>query len=139
MVSRLLQGNPAALYDSRLRRLLAKFAAHPQRMHGSEIGIESLVSRARGKFNGANSTHYILCTDETRGVLCLLSSDADGETEPFASPEHFALYRLLPVLNLTPNVLDKNNFERGRISALRQMLPFTNRSLNSQAAPATTA
>jgi hypothetical protein len=80
MVSRLLQGNPAALYDSRLRRLLAKFAAHPQRMHRCEISIESRISRAREKFNGANTTHYTLCADEMHGMLCLPSSDADGET-----------------------------------------------------------
>ena len=103
MLSRLLSGNPAARHDFRLRRLLPKFAAHPQRMHRTEIGIESRISRARGKFNGANSTHYILCTDETHGMLCLLSSDADGETEPFTPPEHFAHCRPLLVLNPTPN------------------------------------
>ena len=98
-----LRESTAALYDSRLRRLLAKFAAHPQRMHLCEIGIESRISRGRGKFNGANSTHYILCTDDAHGMLCLLSSDADGETEPFTPPEHFAHCRPLLVLNPTPN------------------------------------
>ncbi|MGA7673440.1 MAG: hypothetical protein WCA78_00160 [Rhizomicrobium sp.] len=105
MLSRLLSGNPAARHDSRLRRLLPKFDAHPQRMHLREMGIESHISRTRGKFNGANSTHYILCTDEVRGMRCRLSSDADGETDTLASPEHFAFYQPLLVLNPTPNVL----------------------------------
>ena len=80
MLSRLLSGNPAARHDFRLRRLLPKFAAHPQRMHRTEIGIESRISRARGKFNDANSTHYSLCTDETRGMQCPLPSAADVRT-----------------------------------------------------------
>ena len=102
MLSRLLSGNPAARHDSRLRRLLPKFDAHPQRMHLREMGIESHISRTRGKFNGANSTHYILCTDEVRGMRCRLSSDADGETDTLASPEHFAFYQPLLVLNPNP-------------------------------------
>jgi hypothetical protein len=46
-------------------------------MHRREIGFESRISRAREKFNDANSTHYIQCTEESRGMLCLLSPDAD--------------------------------------------------------------